>query len=224
VRFLLFFLLISCFSCQHYYKKYYTEPLQYHELAKAKVPFDALIVPGFPHYKDSITPVVAYRVAWAKYLYEKGWAKNLIFSGGAVYTPYYEGKIMAMLAIQMGVPAQHVFVDTLAEHSIENIYFSEQVGSRYGFKTFAYGTDVVQSSFLYAINNHRYQIPVSAIPILYDSIQVTMPVVIQFDQQLAYRSDFVSITERENAWQRLKGTRGIKIKRIRKAERRAKAL
>jgi hypothetical protein len=36
------------------------------------------------------------RVCWSKYMFDKGIAKNVIYSGGAVYSPYCEAEILAL--------------------------------------------------------------------------------------------------------------------------------
>ncbi|MBK6774437.1 MAG: YdcF family protein [Flavobacteriales bacterium] len=62
------------------------------------------------------------RVHWAVHLFKEGVARNIIFSGGAVYTPYVEAEIMSLYAQELGVPAKHCFLDPIAEHSTENIF------------------------------------------------------------------------------------------------------
>ena len=74
------------------------------------------------------------RVLWSVYLYKKGIAANVIYSGNAVYSPYIEGRIMAMYAIASGIPAQNVFSETKAEHSTENLVYSYRMAEKMGFK------------------------------------------------------------------------------------------
>src|SRR5699024_1681907 len=84
---------------------------------KKFVPYDAIIVAGYP-FEDSVwNNVMKMRVYWSKYLYENNYTKNIIYSGAAVYTPYIESKIMKAYGIALGIPAQHIFVDTVAKHS-----------------------------------------------------------------------------------------------------------
>src|SRR5690606_27328958 len=84
--------------------------------------FDVLIVPGVPFENGTWSPVMRMRVLWSSFLYQRGIVRNIIYSGGAVYTPYVEAKIMGLYAQQLGVPPEHIFYDTLAEHSTENIF------------------------------------------------------------------------------------------------------
>src|SRR6478735_6412316 len=118
-------------------------PEKKYESVVTHAPFDAVIVPGFPHQKDNWSMVVKCRVYWAVYLYNEGITKNIIFSGSAVYTPYVESEIMAMYAEQMGVPRDHIFLETKAEHGSENLYYSYQLAQEEGFKSIAVASDAV---------------------------------------------------------------------------------
>lgn len=209
-------------GCASFNKKFYTEPNSFYTKAISQEPFDALIIPGFPHHEDSMTTVVQNRVYWAYFLHQKGIVKNVIFSGNAVYTPYREGEIMALYAVQLGIPKDNIFMEVEAEHSTENLYYSHKLATKLGFKKIALATDIVQSSFLYSVNNHRLKIPTTFIPIVLDSITDIEKPNFNFDQSQALDSTFVSILERENLWQRLKGTKGKKVKRMLKKDRKAK--
>src|SRR5687768_9670260 len=72
----------------------------YNEAGKQQ--FDVVIVPGVPFENKLWSRTMKGRVYWAKHLYEKGITKNLIFSGGAVYSPYTEAEIMALYATALG--------------------------------------------------------------------------------------------------------------------------
>ena len=85
--------------------------------------YDLIVVPGVPLENGKWSRTMKGRIYWAKYLYDKGIARNVMFSGSAVYTPYYEGIIMALYAIAIGIPRENVFYETQAEHSTENIYY-----------------------------------------------------------------------------------------------------
>lgn len=220
IRFVLFSSILYLNACAYINRRFYTEPSSYFEKALSKAPYDALIVLGFPHMKDSMTSIVQNRVYWAWYLYEQGIVKNIIFSGGSVYTPYYESEIMAMYAIQIGIPREHIFIEKQAEHSTENLYYSYKIAKSQGFERVAVGTESAQSSFMYSINNHRFQIPVDFIPIVPDtlnSIQKAQPVI---NQDAAFVSDFISITDRESLFKRLRGTKGRKVEELMKEDER----
>jgi hypothetical protein len=99
-----FSLLLTHCSFQRYAKKSF-------ERAKKEIPFDVIIVPGVP-YQDTATNVIyKARVLWAKYLYDSSFTKNIIFSGSAVYTPYYEATTMMMYADSLGLPTENLFAE-----------------------------------------------------------------------------------------------------------------
>lgn len=219
IRLILFTSIFYFNACAFVNRRYYTDPGIYFEEAKSKAPYDAVIVPGFPHVEDSMTTIVQNRVLWGWYLYTNGFAKNIIFSGGAVYTPYKESEIMAMYAIQLGIPKEHIFVDTQAEHSTENLYYSYKIAEKNQFKRVAFATDIAQSSFVYSINNEIFKIPVDFIPIVYDTLKGITRIEPNIDQNAAIVENFVSIVERESLWKRLRGTRGEKVEKMMRADR-----
>jgi hypothetical protein len=216
------FLLLGCNSCSYFYKKYYTNPDQCYVEALEKQPYDALIVPGFPHHQDSMSFVVQDRVYWAIHLYKKGLVKNLIFSGSAVYTPYVEAQVMALYAQQLGIPKEHIWVENQAEHSTENLYYSYRLAQQQGFKTIALATEVAQSSFIKSINDQRFKLRLDFIPIVYDTLARYNKEKASINQELAMKKDFVSIMDRENILKRLWGTRGRKVKKLLKEEQKVK--
>ncbi len=177
-------------------------------------PFDAVIVPGFPHQKDNWSMVVKCRVYWAVYLYNKGIAKNIIFSGSAVYTPYVESEIMALYAEEMGVPREHIFIENKAEHSSENLYYSYVLAKEKGFQSIAVASDAIQCGFLKRFKNKFKLNDVKFIPIVYDDLKLKEcpdPII---NEEAAFVSDFVSLKERENFFERYRGTHGYKIKKL----------
>ncbi len=77
------------------------------KIVKAQQTFDVVIVPGIPFRNGRWNDTMKGRVLWSYALYKSGIAKNIIYSGGAVYTPYYEARIMGLYALQLGIPATH---------------------------------------------------------------------------------------------------------------------
>lgn len=184
----------------------------WHEVTAQHQTFDALIVPGVP-YQDSTgwNQVMRSRVLWSCFLFKKGIVRNIIYSGGAVYSPYYEAKIMGLYAQKLGIPSAHIFYDTLAEHSVENIFYSYQIARQKGFKSIALGTDPVQSSMLKSFTRKRFATPIQHIPVVMDSLKQFDSLKITIDPSSAKKDDFKSIMERKNSWQRTKGTFGSYI-------------
>lgn len=170
--------------------------------------FDAIIVPGSPFKNRAWDSVMKGRVIWSYILYKNGIAKNVIYSGSAVYSPYYEAKIMGLYAIRLGIPAAHIFYDTIAEHSTENIYYSYELARLEGFKSIALATDPFQSSLLKRFTRKRFATPITHLPFVRDSLQQYNYLSPEIDPSPAFKRQFKSIVERQGFWERLRGTRG----------------
>jgi len=196
---------LFCFSC--------ASPIKSYNKALASAPFDVIIVPGIPYIEqDWKSNIMKDRVAWSVYLYKKRIAANVIYSGNAVYTPYVESMIMAMYAIASGIPEQHVFSETKAEHSTENLVYSYRMAKKMGFEKIAVATDPGQAGSLktYAWD---YSMPVVFIPIVYDSLRrFAIDTAIHIDPSSAFVSGFVALPQRENFIKRLMGTLGFGIR------------
>jgi hypothetical protein len=195
----------------------------FQEVVKQQQHYDAIIVPGVPFYNNTWDSTMKSRVIWSYVLYKHGYAKNIIYSGGAVYSPYYEAKIMGLYAQQMGVATEHIFYDTLAEHSTENVFYSYELARKLGFKTIALATDPFQSSLLKFFIRKRFGTKITHLPFVIDSLQAYNGIDPVIDPSSAmYRDTFVSITKRESFWKRVRGTLGKNIpwenKKTRKAE------
>lgn len=174
-------------------------------------PFDAIIVPGVPFDGKTWSATMKIRVHWSVYLYEKGIAKNIIYSGSAVYTEYEEAKIMALYAEQLGIPKNHIFTESRAEHSTENVYYSYRLAKVHGFEKLALATDPFQSRSLRKFIK-KFELPVKSLPIIFDTMrsrELKDPVI---DPTSAKRPGFVSIKERESFGKRLRGTFGQNIR------------
>ncbi len=177
---------------------------------KKQAPFDALIVPGIPHNGESWDDVMKYRVHWAKHLYEQGLARNIIFSGSAVYSPYYEGEVMRRYAVALGLPEEHMFSEINAEHSVENVYYSVLKGKKMGYKTFALATDPYQNYFMQQVYENEidflYYLPFDYE--IMDTLQFNEP---EIELEQCRKEDFVALPEREGRIKRWRGTTGRKI-------------
>jgi len=187
-------------------------PLQTRNLYKrASVnTYDIIVVPGVPFENNEWSRLMKARVYWAKHLMEQGIARNVMFSGSAVYTPYFEAKIMAQYAEAIGIPKQNIYIETEAEHSTENIFYSYKKAKFYGFETIALASDPFQTRSLKNFIKNKVDPKVGVIPIIFGDLkkmesEMINPVI---DPSLAYHDSFISITEREKFGERLKGTRG----------------
>ena len=178
-----------------------------------KKSYDIIIVPGVPLEKGRWSRTMKARVYWSKYLYDQGIAKNIMYSGSAVYTPYYEGDIMALYAAAIGIPQKHIFSETKAEHSTENLYYSYKKARKLGFKSIALASDPFQTKSLRRYARKKVSAEVALIPMVMDIMleiepQMTDPVI---DYQQAFNKDFIMIKKRENFWKRLRGTLGKNV-------------
>jgi vancomycin permeability regulator SanA len=202
----LFILTIT--SCAYFRPK----PNRLYEKAMKEQPYDAIIVPGVPFNGVRWDTIMKGRVLWASYLYKKGIAKNIIFSGGAVYSPYYEAKVMALYAEALGIPKKNIFVDTIAEHSTENVYYSYRVAKKQGFKKIAVATDPYQSAKLMGFTRRRFDPRIDHIPFVEDSLRALSDLNPRIDPSSAKVKDFKSIVESQSKFKRLMGTLGRNIK------------
>jgi len=175
--------------------------------------YDVVIVPGVPFNNGEWSRIMKARVYWSQYLYEKGMVKNIIYSGSAVYSPYYEAEIMALYAKAIGVPEEVIFTETRAEHSTENAYYSYQLAKELGFKTVALSSDPYQTKMLSRYVRRNVSKEVRIMPIIFDTLRTLHPIMIdpEIEYHKALDSAYVSLYEREGFFKRLKGTMGRNI-------------
>ena len=136
-----------------------------------------------------------------------------MYSGSSVYTPYYEAEVMSLYAQAIGIPKEHIFTETRAEHSTENIFYSYRKAKILGFNTIALASDPFQTKLLKRYIRKKVAKNVALIPFVIDTLKKMEPSMVNpvIDFQLAYNNEFVSITERESFWKRLRGTRGRNV-------------
>jgi uncharacterized SAM-binding protein YcdF (DUF218 family) len=180
--------------------------------ATTEKPYDVIIVPGVPFNGSRWDTIMKGRVLWATYLYKNGFAKNIIFSGGAVYTPYFESKIFALYAEALGVPKKNIFVDTIAEHSTENVYYSYRIAKKMGFNKIAVATDPYQSAKLMGFTRRRIKHRIDFIPFLEEELKQINNAEVKIDPAPAKVEGFKSIVETQSRFRRLMGTLGRNIK------------
>lgn len=175
-------------------------------------PYDVIIVPGVPYDGKSWSDIMKIRVHWSNYLFKKGYTKNIIYSGSAVYTPYVEAKVMALYGQAFGIPTDNIFTEERAEHSTENVYYSYKIAKENGFSNIALATDIFQTNQLRSfIKDHN--LDVKLLPIVFD----TLALIDRYEPEINPSSamvdtaTFVSLTERESFFKRFRGTLGRNI-------------
>lgn len=175
------------------------------------MPFDVVVVPGVP-FDTAWSDVMRARVLWSYYLYKNGYTKNVIYSGSAVYTPFIEARIMALYAIELGIPKEHVFTEEKAEHSTENIYYSYYLAKDLGFNRIALTTDPFQSAMLKSFVKHK-KLDIQVVPANFDTVKtIYSNVSISINPTWAKVEQFTALPERETFWKRLRGTMGKNLK------------
>ncbi len=175
-------------------------------------PYDAVIVPGVPFDGTAWSDIMKMRVYWSYILYKRGITKHIIYSGGSVYTPYIEAKIMKLYALKLGIPESAIFTDSIAEHSTENLWYSYKLAHDKGLYKLALATDPFQS---FAVQKFKlaHALDVRSIPVLFSEVDSLMKVEApKINPVSAYNPDFISIEDRETKWQRFKGTLGLRVK------------
>lgn len=177
--------------------------------------FDAIIVPGVPPEADlKWGRIMKARVYWSKFLYDRGIAKNIIYSGGAQYSPYYESKVMALYAEAIGIPKANIYTEDLAEHSTENIYYGAKLARKLGFKRIALASDPFQTGMLRSFTA-LMRIKITLLPFVTDTLRAMEPQMKDpaIDYSKAYKDNFVALSQRENQFKRFLGTMGFNRKR-----------
>lgn len=176
--------------------------------AESSGPFDVIIVPGIPFKDGKWDRIMKGRVYWSKYLFDKGIAKNIIYSGSSVYTAYYEAEIMALYAKAIGIPEAHIYTETKAEHSTENAYYGYKKARQLGFKRVALASDPFQTKLLRGYIRKKVNKDIALIPMVIDTMKAIEPAMIdpEIRDEQAFNPRFVSIKERESWWKRLRGT------------------
>ena len=197
--------LLSCFTPRK-------GPARAYAAAKSLAPFDVVIVPGIPYNGRSWDSVMKARVLWSWILYKNGYAKNIIYSGDAVYTPYKEAYVMGLFGQKMGIPKEHIFYDTLARHSTENVYYSYLLAKELGFKSIALGTDPFQSLLLKSFTRRRFATHIYHLPFVTDSLAAYNNITLKIDARTAKAAaSWKSIKEEQTFRARWQGTLGRTI-------------
>lgn len=195
-------------SCSYSAKK----ALKIYEVESSKV-YDVIIVPGVPFENEQWSRTMRARVLWGKYLYDKGIAERVMYSGSSVYTPYVEAKVMAQYGKALGIKEKDIFEEVHAEHSTENLYYGYQYAKKLGYEKIALASDPFQTKLLAGFAK-KIDPQIGLIPMVFDSLlnyseNIGDP---NIDHESLIVDDFVSIKEREGFWKRLKGTRGKSLK------------
>jgi hypothetical protein len=117
-------------------------------------------------------------------------------------------------AIQMGIPPENIFIDTLAQHSTENVYYSYYIAQDNGLENIAVASDPYQTKALKPFVrklNRKLNTNVLLLPAILDSLTATPMKGYKIDYQQAIGSNFINFTETQSLIYRLFGTMGAHI-------------
>jgi uncharacterized SAM-binding protein YcdF (DUF218 family) len=97
-------------------------------------PADAAIVMGAAVWGSRPSPVFAERINHGIDLYRQGRVQALIFTGGVGrWDRLAEGEVAAAYALARGVPAEHVFYETVSTVTQENVEQAARIVEQQGF-------------------------------------------------------------------------------------------
>lgn len=99
-------------------------------------PADVAIVLGAAAWRNRPSPVFAERINHAIELYRQGYVHNIIFTGGYGRNPQVaDSEIARDYAIQRGIPASAIYVETNSTDTEENLAQAQQLMQTLGFQT-----------------------------------------------------------------------------------------
>ncbi len=97
-------------------------------------PADVAIVLGAAAWRNRPSPVFAERINHAIELYSQGYVHNIIFTGGYGRNPQIaDSEIARDYAIQRGVPASAIYVETNSTDTEENLIEAQKLMQSLGF-------------------------------------------------------------------------------------------
>jgi hypothetical protein len=97
---------------------------------------DVIVLLGCPNNDDG-TPSTCQtkRVEMGIALKNAGWGGRFITSGAAVHNAYVEAETLRQLLLSEGIADQDIFVEPLAQHTDENIYYSTKIMEAQGWES-----------------------------------------------------------------------------------------
>lgn len=202
-----FLLLLIGFSCVSCFKRVAQKTFD-NNITQA--PYDVIIVPGYPFQDSTWHKIMKMRLYWSQYLYQNGHTKNVIYSGSAVYTPYVESLIMKEYALALGIPEEHIFTESYAKHSTENLYYSYQLAKQKGFTKIAVATDPFQNALLVRFAK-KNNMDVAFLPIVFETLNLSEKADPKINPGGAYVHSFVALPDKVGFFKRFKGTLGGNI-------------
>jgi uncharacterized SAM-binding protein YcdF (DUF218 family) len=114
-----------------------------------------------------------------------------------VHTAYVEAEIMALYAIELGIPKEHIFTESNALHSTENVDYSRIIAGNQSFKRLAVATDPFQSLLLKAYIA-KNDLPVASLPAVFAITDTMDKTPITIDPTGAFVRNHAPLKERKS--------------------------
>lgn len=106
------------------------------------VPADVIIIMGAAVWEqETPSPALQARIDHAAKLHKEGYAGNLILSGGLGTNPPSEAEAMQVALLRQGVDGSILYLEREATNSLENLKYSRDIMTEYGFETAIVVTD-----------------------------------------------------------------------------------
>ncbi|MFA9558292.1 YdcF family protein [Evansella sp. AB-rgal1] len=105
-------------------------------------PADVIIVLGAGVWENGPSPALKARLDRALEVYDEGLAKNFILTGGLGTFPPTEAEAMKEYLLNFGVPEEHMFLESLATNTEENLNNSKEIMDEEGWESAIIVTDV----------------------------------------------------------------------------------
>lgn len=103
---------------------------------------DTAIVLGASVLDGKPSPVLKERINHAIWLYENGYVKNIIFTGGRTGDgEVTESEVSRVYAIQQKVDPDDIYIETESKITEQNFTYANKIAEKQGFETFTVVSD-----------------------------------------------------------------------------------
>ena len=98
---------------------------------------DAAIVLGAAAWGAYPSPIFRERINHALHLYQQGYVKVILFTGGqGVKSALPEAEVARRYALARGIPDQAILVENRSTNTFENLAFAQKLADRHGLRRF----------------------------------------------------------------------------------------
>lgn len=121
-------------------------------------PADVVVVPGIKLTDDGKgTFVLHNRVAMAKYLMSRGYARQMIVTGGNPRGGSTEASKMMEVAVKLGVPPERIVAEPFATSTIENAENTAALMEAFGWHSALVVTDRVHLGYALPVFRDQFE-------------------------------------------------------------------